>query len=202
MDYAPLHVPEKRSPVDWVTDINYIQFYVKFIQCSPVYKSIQISLIIAESQKWFKNLAGEPLKQWLGVWNISRPCRHTLQFRRLYRGLGGSVTNMSPLEYQKSLQCWKTITILPNAIYTFYIENIEFLIKVSDVKKPLYCINGLLVIIYGSHIVKGQPYCKHLNILVFHEIKFAFLKFSAYHSLPKSFLTVCCQFEAKSSSSV
>ena len=134
----------------------------------------------------YKSDQGTP-KQWLGVWNSSRPCRHTFQFRSLYHGLGGSVANTSPLEYQLSLQCWKTKTILPNAIYPSNIENIEFLIKVSDVKKPLYCINGLLVIIYGSHIVKWPSYCKHLNILIFYEVKFAFLKFSAYHSFPKSF---------------
>ena len=173
-----------------------------YILTPSVHKSIQISLslIIAESHKWSKNLAREPPKQWLGVWNSSRPCRHAFQFRSLYHGLGGSVANTSPLEYQKSLQCWKTKTILPNAIYPPNIENIEFLIKVSDVKKPLYCVNGLFVIIYDSHIVKWPPYCKHPNILIFYEAKFAFLKLSAYHSFPKSFLTVCCHFEAKSSS--
>ena len=150
-----------------------------------VHKNIQISLIISESYKWSKNLAGEPPKQWLGVWNNSRPCRHTLQFRRLYHGLGGSVANTSPLEYQKSLQCWKTITISPNAIYPFYIENIEFLIKVSDVKKPLYRINWLLVIIYGSHVVKWQPHCKHLNILIFILNQIRILKIQYISFFPK-----------------
>ena len=99
----------------------------------------------------------------------------------------GSVANTSPLEYQKSLQCWKMITILFNAIYPFYAENIEFLIKVIDVNKPLNRINGWLVIIYDGHGAKWQPYCKHLNILIVCEIKFAFLKFSKYHLFPKSF---------------
>ena len=60
-----------------VTDINYVHFSVKLIQCNPVYRipsvhisisiiisiSIEISLIVAESSKWSKNLVGEPLKQ-------------------------------------------------------------------------------------------------------------------------------------------
>ena len=87
-------------------------------------------------------------------------------------------------------------------IRIFYIENIKFLIKVIDVKKPHNRINGLLVIIYDGNIVKWQPYCKHLNILIVYEIKFAFLKLSTCNLFPKSFLTVCCHFEAKSSRSV
>ena len=81
-----------------------------------------------------------------------------------------SVANTSPLEYQKSLQCWKTMTILSYAIYPFYVESIGFLIKVIYVKKPLYHINGLLVIIYHGHNVKWQPYCKHPNILIVYDI--------------------------------
>ena len=114
----------------------------------------------------------------------------------------GSVANTSPLEYQKSLQCWKTMTILSYVIYPFCVESIEFLIKVIDVKKPLYHINGLLVIIYDGHNVKWQPYCKHIIILIVYDIKFTFLMFSTYHLFPKSFLTVCCHVEAKNSSSV
>ena len=69
----------------------------------------------------------------------------------------GSVANTSPLEYQKYLQYWKMITILFNAIYPFfYVENIEFLIKVIDVKKPFNRINGL-----GT----WRPYCKMAAIL-------------------------------------
>ena len=49
------------------------------------HKSIQISLIIAESCKWSSNnLVGEPLKQWLGVWSSSR---YTLSFHRLYHSM-------------------------------------------------------------------------------------------------------------------
>ena len=97
-----------------------------------------------------------------------------------------SVANTSPLEYQKSLQCWKTMTILSYAIYPFYVESIGFLIKVIYVKKPLYHINGLLVIIYHGHNVKWQPYCKHPNILIVYDIKFTFLKFGTYHLFPES----------------
>ena len=171
-----------------------------YILIPSVHKSIQISLIIAESHKWSKSLTREPPKQWLCETAPGHAGMHfsfavfTMVWESLY------VANTSPLEYQKSLQCWKTKTILPNAIYPPNIENIEFLIKVSDVKKPLYCVNGLFVIIYDSHIVKWPPYCKHPNILIFYEAKFAFLKLSAYHSFPKSFLTVCCYFEAKNSS--
>ena len=100
---------------------------------------------------------------------------------------GGSVANTSPPGYQKSLQCWKIITILLFAIFPFYVENTEFLIKATDVKKPLYRINGLLVIIYDGHVVKWQSYYKHMYIVIVCEIKFKFLKLSTYHLFPKWF---------------
>ena len=78
------------------------------------------------------------------------------------------------------------MTILSYAIYPFYAESIEFLVKVNDIKKPLYHINGSLVIIYDGHNVKWQPYCKHLNILIAYDIKFTFLKFGTYHLFPES----------------
>ena len=152
-----------------------------------------------------KNLVGKLLKQWLGVWYSFM---HALQFRRLYHGMGRVCcqhVTTSPLEYQKSLQCWKTITILSNAIYPFCVESIEFLIKIIYVKKPLYHINGLLVISYDGHNVKWQPYCKHLNILTVYYTKFTFLKFSTYHSFPKSFFDCLLprwHVEANNSSSV
>ena len=131
-----------------------------------------------------KNLVGKILKQWLGVWNSFR---HTLQFRRLYHDMGRVccqyVTTRIP-EIPAMLK--NTTTILSYAIYPFYVESIEFLIIVIDAKKPLYHINGLLVIIYDGHNVKWQPYCKHLNILIVYDIKFTFLMLSTYHLFPKS----------------
>ena len=74
---------------------------------------------------------------------------------------------------------------------------IYFFIKVIDVKKPLYRINVLLAIIYDGHIVKWQPYCKYLNILIVYEIKLAFLKFSTYNLSPKIHPNILIFYEIK-----
>ena len=145
------------------------------------------------------------IKIWSGKsWNADWVCEYVCiycNFAGFATIWDGSVANMSPLEYQKSLQCWKAMTILSYAVYPFYVESIEFLIKVIDVKKPLYHINGLLVIIYDSHNVKWQPYCKHLNILIVYDIKFTFIKFSIIIYSPNHFFYFC-HVEAKNSSSV
>ena len=164
-----------------------------------MHKSIEISLIVAESRKWSKIWSGNP-------WNNDWVCETAPGIHCSFAGItmvwDGSVANTLPLEFQKSLHCWKTISILFNATYPFYVENIEFLIKVIDVNKLLYDIYRLFVIIYDGHIVKWQPQCKHLNILIVYETSFAFLKFSTYNLFPNHLLTVCCHFEAKCSNSV
>ena len=147
------------------------------------------------------------MKIWSGKsWNNDWVCETASSIHCNFAGFttiwDGSVANTSPLEYQKSLQCWKTMTILSYAIYPFYVESIKFLIKVIDVKNPLYHIIGLLNIIYDSHNVKWQPYCKHLNILIAYDIKFTFLNSVHIIYSPNHFLTVCCHVEAKNSSSV
>ena len=156
---------------------------------------------MAESRKWSKLSSGNP-------WNNDRVCETSPGIHCSFAGFttiwDGPVANTSPLGYQKSIQCWKTITMMHHiifwlylyffnilyffkysytnifhrrslctfytnsfiAIYPFYVENIEFLIKIINELEPLYRINGFLVIIYDSHIVKWQPYCKHLNILI------------------------------------
>ena len=86
LDIGPRRVWRTKSS-RMVTEIGYVPFYVKISQCSPLYWFHQsvISSIIAESCNWSKNLVGGILKQWLGVWYSSG---HTLQFRRLYYGMG------------------------------------------------------------------------------------------------------------------
>ena len=118
----------KSGGLSMATHINYVHFYVKFIQCNPVYrcidsishKSIEISMIIAESRKWSKIWSGKP---WNNDWVCeTAPCIHC-SFVGVTMVWDGSVANTWPLEYQKSLQCWKTITILFNAINPLKIWN-------------------------------------------------------------------------------
>ena len=128
-----------------------------------------------------KNLVGKILKHdWVCETASCIYC-HFASFTTIW---DGSVANTSPLEYQKSLQCWKTMTIWSYAIYPFYVESIEFLIKVIDVKNPLHHINGFLVITYDGHTVKWQPYCKHLNILIVY-MKFTFLIVQCISFIPQ-----------------
>ena len=80
----------KSSTMGMVTYINYLHFYVKFIQCSPVYwihQSIKVFRYIWQMPNHVsdKNLVGKILKQWLDVWNSFR---HTLPFCRLYHDMG------------------------------------------------------------------------------------------------------------------
>ena len=170
MDHATLHEPEERGRLHMVTNIIMYIFYVKFIQCNPVYwfhQSVNVFRYLWWLQICVSGLkSGRATPETMNDWVCEKAPDIKCSFAGFTTVWDGCVANTPPLEYKKCLQCWKMITILFNAIYHFCAENIEFLITVIDVKKPLNHINGPVVIIYDEHIVKWLWYCKHSNILI------------------------------------
>ena len=124
----------RSSKLGMATDINYIHFYVKFIQSSLVYWFHQSIKVFRYFWQLQNRVSG--LEIWSGnLWNNDWVCEKAPGIHCSFAGFGtvwdGSVANRSPLEYQKCPQCWKTIIILFNAIYPFRVENI-FLLSVIE----------------------------------------------------------------------